>query len=153
MSGLPLDALLLAELAAERLAEDGLGGAEIYGALDRIPEQGALRDTLALVLPAAETAAENRAGRAGALQRETLEITVAISVRAANDPRGRRALAALREPRDEARRLLSGWIPEGRNAATALACRGGRLAEIDGGRVWWQDDYQLEVWAEAPPRR
>lgn len=153
MSGKPLDALLLAELAAERLADDGLGGAEIYGALDRLPEQGARRATLALVLPAAEIAAENRAQRAGALQRETLEITVAISVRAANDPRGRLALAALRGPRDAARDLLSGWIPEGCSAATALARRGGRLAEIDEGRVWWQDDYQLEVWAEAPPRR
>ena len=151
MSAPALDVLALAEQAAERLAAAaGLRGAQVSGALDSLPGRGARRKTLVLALPAGESAGENRAGRsAGTLCRATLDIAVVISVAQADDPRGARALAALRAPRDAAFGALAGWTPEG--AAHALHRRGGRLAEIGEGRVWWQDDYSLDAWARVRP--
>lgn len=147
MTAIALDALALAELAAGRLHDDGLGGAQVYGALDAVPERGAARNTLVLVLPATEAGDANRADH-GVVQRMTLTISVAIAVRASNDARGRRALAGLRRPRDAVKGLLAGWRPEG--AATALAHLRGQLSEIADGRAWWQDDYALDAWVQRP---
>lgn len=155
MSG-RINALRLAELAADRLHDASapalteaqvrvLQKSEIYGALATLPSRGGQRDTLILVMPAAERAATEQAEH-GVTRLMTMVITVAIAVRAPNDPRARRALKVLIDSREAVMDALAGWKPEG--AASALAHGVGRLMRPDGVRAWWEDDYTLDVWVQ-----
>lgn len=142
----------LPEWADEIMADSG-GFRDVIDAL-AFADEIKFRPPLAAVLPLGEVAGENRAGRAGAVQRVTATIAVAVMIAAPNDPGGRRAryrrelsmlLAA-------SRAALIGWTPVPEGGADIpgrpepLIFERGALAEIEDGRIVWQDLYRCDYW-------
>ncbi|MNT73130.1 hypothetical protein D3C72_2117990 [compost metagenome] len=58
------------------------------------------------------------------------------------DATGAAAAGDLEPLRHAVRKKLMGWTPEG--AEAPFTAGSGQLIDMDGGRVWWGDDYLIE---------
>ena len=58
------------------------------------------------------------------------------------DGTGAAAVGDLEPLRNAVRKKLMGWAPEG--AEAPFTAGSGQLIDMDGGRVWWGDDYLIE---------
>lgn len=83
------------------------------------------------------------------VQRVRTRIGVVVGAAARNDPGGIKAAAADDGPLGTllraARTRLVGWTPA--RHWEPLAVRRGRLLSLEGGRVFWQDEYSTFGWA------
>ena len=62
------------------------------------------------------------------------------------DGTGAAAFNDLEPLREAVRKQLLGWAPEGADAPFTAGA--GQLIDMDGGRVWWGDDYLTEqLWS------
>ena len=120
---------------------------DVLGALDIAGLRAPPRMPAAFVLPLSESAGENRAPGAGAVQQVTATIGVAIVLAAPGDPGGTRARDQLTDVLQVTRARLTGWRPGPRYEP--LAFRRGQLLEVDEGRVMWQDEFETRCWIEA----
>ena len=134
----------------EWLADYIAGAGGLRAVLGLLDWAGAstLRAPLAGVAPAETRAGESRGGGAGAVQRATAVLTVTVVVAAADDPGGARRRGDLGRHVAAVRAALMGWTPAaaGGGRTAPLAFRGGRLLEIAGGRIAWQDRYETSAW-------
>ena len=105
----------------------------------------------AVVLPLADDADESVAPLVEeAAQQYLVTIGVSILVAAPNDRKGALGLERLSPALAYARAALSGWAPGGLlDNRLTLSYRRGRLLRADGGRVQWQDEYQMSRWARG----
>lgn len=146
MSVVPQAAELSAVAAvAARLGEAGVYE-EVLGVLDAAGGVSP-RTPAAFVLPLAEDAAESVAPAVRAVQYTTATIGVQSVISAPNDRTGARARDELSALLAASRAALAGWKPPG--GREVLRFYRGRLLGIDGGRVFWLDEYRLRWWTAS----
>ncbi|OIO57323.1 MAG: hypothetical protein COX57_02205 [Alphaproteobacteria bacterium CG_4_10_14_0_2_um_filter_63_37] len=121
-----------------------VGGAAEFSATAATPA----RFPAAWVVPVAETAGGDLLATPGALQRSTRTFAVLIKVRDLRDPVGESALdGGLSEVRAQVLAALHGWPPEDRSTGCLFVK--GRLAEMDGGVIAWQDDFSFDAYLKS----
>ena len=82
----------------------------------------------------------------GVIQQTLRTFGVVLVVDNKRDATGAAALNDLEPLRIAVRERLLGWAAEG--AEAPFTASGGQLIDMDGGRVWWGDDYQTEqLWS------
>lgn len=149
MNGIPqaaeLSAVAAVAAVAARLEEAGIYE-EVLGVLDAAGGVSP-RTPAAFVLPLAEDAAESVAPAVRATQYTTATIGVETVVSAPNDRTGARARDELSALLAASRAAIAGWKPPG--AREVLRFHRGRLLGIDGGRVFWRDEYRLRWWTDS----
>ena len=90
----------------------------------------------------------------GTIQRAATRLAVTVGVPARNDARGARAAVgdgALDALVSAVRARLVGWPPARR--WDPLTVRSSRLLSLEGGRAWWQDEYETHGWSARPRQR
>jgi len=98
----------------------------------------------AYVLPLAEDARPSGTGTMLVRQLVIRRFGVLLAVSAKNDRHGSKAEDALDTLRGAVHAALLGWAPNTEHEPVSYLR--GRLVDIVGGAVWWQDEYATDTW-------
>jgi hypothetical protein len=109
--------------------------------------QGTFTPPAAFVMPVSERC--ETPTRTGVLrQRVTLRTGVLLSVQNLRDAKGAAALGTLRPLRTALRTALVGWVPDAATGEPVVHATG-RLWRMEGGRIWWLDEFDYVLWRTA----
>lgn len=126
------------------------GAPKVYGALDLAGAAETLRMPCLVSVALGEDVADDLSPEGTeTVQRVVTRLGVVVGVSARNDPGGIKGAAQDDGPLGTllraARTRLAGWAPA--RHWEPLAVRRGRLLSLEGGRVFWQDEYTTFGWA------
>ena len=96
----------------------------------------------AFVVPLSDLPAQDEAFTGQTLQRVLSKYSVVLVVDNKRDSTGGAASDELEQLRQAVRTALLGWMPPGFEAP--LTAGPGNLIDLDNGRVWWGDEFQIE---------
>lgn len=108
---------------------------------------GTFTPPAAFVMPVSERA-EAPVRTSVLRQRVALRTGVLLSVQNLRDIKGAAALDTLRPLRAALRTALVGWVPDA-DTGEPLVHATGRLWRMDGGRIWWLDEFDYVLWRTA----
>lgn len=123
-----------------------VAGGVSLAALKSVPS----RTPAAFVLPVSEQAGPNTSGTLEVNQRIVRRFAVIVVVRDVRDATGEAAYdGGLSQARGEIDAALVGWAPE--PGAGLVTRAGGRLLSFSSGALWWQDEFESEIWQGGTP--
>jgi len=121
-----------------------VGGSADFGVAET-----ALRNKLpaAFVIPLAEQASPNTSATTVVSQRVTQQFGVILAASNLRDATGAKALEDIYAVRQQVMTALLGWIPEGERSSMEFS--GGHLQDMSDQVLWWQDDFNLEIYLRS----
>lgn len=123
-----------------------VGGAANLAALKSAPS----RTPAAWVVPVSESAGANVSATIDVAQRIRRRFGVVIAVRDIRDATGEAALdGGLAQARSEIAAALVAWSPD--QGSGAIMSAGGRLLSFSSGVLWWQDEFETDIWTGGSP--
>ncbi len=137
---------IVSRLKARATSLKHVAGAANLAALKSAPA----RTPAAWVVPVSESASANVSASIDVVQRIRRRFGVVIAVRDVRDATGEAALdGGLAQARSEIVAALVGWSPDAESGAIVAA--GGRLLSFSSGALWWQDEFETDIWQGGKP--
>ncbi len=134
--------MIMAEAIARLESEAKPPLRKVEGALELAGLTGAPQAPSAFVVPIAEDAGSNHL--VGAVSQENTErFGIVLALKAVNDRSGVKAAAELASMRAAVIDAILGWEPSADHTPCEFAR--GRLLNLTGGLVWWQDEFTTKT--------